>query len=129
VLEAALASAIYLRTETNSGAGCARNSARISSGFELSAGLSPREDFSLGGFGWLWVTGSGVFGMKTLSHWRDRCVGRQQSGHFAASSNAERTTIYNAQASATNHAADYNYISCGLCDFYDENIAPSWRVG
>lgn len=47
------------------------------------------------------------------------------AGHFATSSNAELTMIYNAYASSTNYAADYNDISYGLCGFYDGYIASS----
>jgi kumamolisin len=47
------------------------------------------------------------------------------AGHFATSSKAELTTIYNAYASSTNYAADYNDISYGLCGFYDGYIAST----
>jgi subtilase family serine protease len=47
------------------------------------------------------------------------------AGHFAASSNAELTTIYNAFANATNYATDYHDIAYGLCGFYDGNIAAT----
>lgn len=45
------------------------------------------------------------------------------AGHFAGSSNAELTTIYNAYNTATTYAADYNDISVGLCSFYDGSKA------
>ncbi len=45
------------------------------------------------------------------------------AGHFAASSNAELTTIYTAFGTATTYAADYNDISYGLCGFYDGYVA------
>lgn len=47
-----------------------------------------------------------------------------RAGHFATSTNAELTTIYNAYAS-TSYAADYNDISYGRCGFYDGNIATT----
>jgi kumamolisin len=47
------------------------------------------------------------------------------AGHFAASSNAELTTIYNAFANATNYAADYHDVSYGLCGFYDGFVASA----
>lgn len=45
------------------------------------------------------------------------------AGHFAASSNAELTTIYTAFGTATTYAADYNDISDGRCGAYDGYIA------
>ncbi|MGB8064590.1 MAG: S53 family peptidase [Candidatus Sulfotelmatobacter sp.] len=47
------------------------------------------------------------------------------AGHFAASSNAELTTIYKAFGTATTYAADYNDISYGLCGFYDGYVATA----
>lgn len=47
------------------------------------------------------------------------------AGHFAASSNAELTTIYNAYNTATTYAADYNDISDGRCGDYDGYIAAA----
>lgn len=47
------------------------------------------------------------------------------AGHFAASSNAELTTIYNAYGTATTYAADYNDISDGRCGAYDGYIAAA----
>lgn len=46
-----------------------------------------------------------------------------RAGHFAASSSAELTTIYNTFANATNYAADYNDTTYGLCGAYDAFIA------
>jgi kumamolisin len=46
-----------------------------------------------------------------------------RAGHFATSSVAELTTIYNAYANATTYAADYNDITTGFCSFYDANLA------
>ncbi len=45
------------------------------------------------------------------------------AGHFAASSNAELTTIYKAFGTATTYAADYNDVSYGLCGLYDGYVA------
>ena len=45
------------------------------------------------------------------------------AGHFAASSNAELTTVYNAYGTVTTYAADYNDISDGRCGAYDGYIA------
>ncbi len=47
------------------------------------------------------------------------------AGHFAASSNAELTTIYKAFGTATTYVADYNDISYGLCGFYDGYVATA----
>lgn len=41
------------------------------------------------------------------------------AAHFAASSSAELTTIYNAYSVASTYAADYNDIIYGFCGFYD----------
>jgi len=46
-----------------------------------------------------------------------------KAGHFAASSAAELTTIYNAYNNATTYAADYTDITTGFCSFYDGNLA------
>lgn len=46
-----------------------------------------------------------------------------KAGHFAASSAAELTTIYNAYNNATTYAADYHDITTGFCSFYDANLA------
>jgi len=46
-----------------------------------------------------------------------------RAGHFAASSAAELTTIYNTYANATNYPLDYNDITTGFCSFYDANLA------
>jgi hypothetical protein len=42
-----------------------------------------------------------------------------RAGHFAASSSAELTTIYNTYNNATNYPADYHDITAGFCSFYD----------
>lgn len=47
------------------------------------------------------------------------------AGHFAASSNAELTSIYQAFATASTYAEDYNDITFGLCGFYDGLIAST----
>lgn len=50
-----------------------------------------------------------------------------KAGNFAASSSAELTTIYNAFATASTYAADYNDVSYGLCGAYDDYVAAtSW---
>lgn len=46
-----------------------------------------------------------------------------RAGHFAASSNAELTTIYSAYASASAYSADYFDINQGFCGFYDGDTA------
>jgi len=46
-----------------------------------------------------------------------------RAGHFATSSVAELTTIYNTYNNATTYAADYNDITTGFCSFYDANLA------
>jgi subtilase family serine protease len=46
-----------------------------------------------------------------------------RAGHFATSSAAELTTIYNAYNNATTYAADYHDITTGFCGFYDANLA------
>ena len=52
-----------------------------------------------------------------------------RAGHFAASSNAELTTIYGAFATASTYAADYFDISQGFCGFYDGDTAgPSYDL-
>jgi kumamolisin len=49
------------------------------------------------------------------------------AGQFAASSNAELTTIYNAYTVPSDYAADFKDITYGLCGFYDGYIAsPKW---
>jgi subtilase family serine protease len=50
-----------------------------------------------------------------------------RAGHFAASSNAELTTIYTAFATPATYSADYFDISQGFCGFYDgDTSAVSW---
>ena len=48
-----------------------------------------------------------------------------RAGHFAASSNAELTNIYDAFANATNYATDCRDIEYGLCGFYDGYVAAT----
>lgn len=45
------------------------------------------------------------------------------AGHFAASSAAELTTVYNAFATPASYAGDYNDISLGFCGFFDGTFA------
>jgi hypothetical protein len=45
------------------------------------------------------------------------------AGHFAASSAAEHTTIYNAFATSASYTADYNDITLGFCGFFDGSFA------
>lgn len=45
------------------------------------------------------------------------------AGHFAASSAAELTTIYNAFATSASYTADYNDITLGFCGFFDGSFA------
>ena len=64
------------------------------------------------GFPW-WIFGGTSVASPTWAGIVNR------AGHFAASSAAELTTIYNAYANATTYAADFNDITYGLCGFYD----------
>jgi subtilase family serine protease len=46
-----------------------------------------------------------------------------RAGHFAASSNAELTTIYNDLANTATYPADYRDVAYGLCGFFDGFVA------
>jgi kumamolisin len=69
-------------------------------------------------FGALWYM---VGGTSVSSPTWSGIVNR--AGHFAASSAAELSTIYNAYNNVTTYAADYHDVTTGFCSFYDANLA------